>query len=83
MIFSLLIYSGIEDNKLFGKHNAESRYLSVILKLFWNHVQMTSVVVEFKIGWPEAMNAVWTMVNNISNLNVNFPSFAQGALRVS
>lgn len=38
-------------------------------------VQMTSVIVEFRIGWPAAMKAVWTMVDNISNLNANFTSF--------
>lgn len=35
LILSLLVYTGIEDNKLFGKHNAESRYLSPTLKIFW------------------------------------------------
>eukprot|EP00993_Chasmostoma_nieuportense_P000011 NODE_100_length_3202_cov_34.411057_g93_i0.p1 GENE.NODE_100_length_3202_cov_34.411057_g93_i0~~NODE_100_length_3202_cov_34.411057_g93_i0.p1 ORF type:complete len:1039 (-),score=176.57 NODE_100_length_3202_cov_34.411057_g93_i0:84-2918(-) len=74
-VLSVLVYAALEDNKLFGKHNAESRYISVVLKLFWNHLQMVSVIVEFKIGWPKAMVVVFEIANNISNCNLNFKSF--------
>eukprot|EP00906_Rhabdomonas_costata_P016852 RCo024212 len=78
LILGLLSYAVLQDNALFGKYNADNRYVSVVLRLLWNHVQMGSVIVEFRLGWPGAMDAVFVVFNRISNLNYNFRSFNCG-----
>jgi len=74
-IMTILVRAALEDNQLFGKHNAEGRYVSVILKLFWNHLSMIAIIVEFKISWPDTINYLFSVVNTVCNLNVNFRSF--------
>jgi len=75
-IIGVLVHAALEDNRLFGKHNSESRYISVILKLFWNYMQMVTVIVEFKIGWPSSMFAVFDVVRLIGNISVNYRTFS-------
>jgi hypothetical protein len=74
-VVAVLVYAALEDNKLFGKHNSESRYISVILKLLWNHMQMVVIVVAFNLGWEQYMQELLYVVSLISTLEVNFRTF--------
>ena len=75
LILTGLLYLVLTDNRFYGKHNAENRQATVILKVVLNHMQLLGLLVQLDLPWPSAIEAPLWSLESAVNFNLYSSAF--------
>ena len=65
-----LFYMVAQDNKHFGKHNAENRQGTVLAKVLLGHLQVLGMFSQVDLPWPSGVAPMLGAIDSVVNLNL-------------